>query len=161
MKNHQNADVKSPLIDLEVDNNTTGRKQDIISVQREGLSEGNNMYCLYWIHLKEHISIDNGYIGITLDFKKRLESHKRSKNKTHFKNAILKYGYDNLIKEILHNNLTLEEALYLENKYRPIQNIGWNSQKGGLIGVEKEWYLIEENRSQYSTNACISGIKDI
>lgn len=36
-----NADVKFPLIDLEVSNITTGRKQEL-SVQRERLSEENN-----------------------------------------------------------------------------------------------------------------------
>jgi predicted GIY-YIG superfamily endonuclease len=156
MKNHQNADVKLPLIDLEADNNATGRKQDVISGQRERLSEGDNMYCLYWIHLSDHISIEQGYIGITLDFKKRMFSHKRSKEKTHFKNAILKYGYDNLIKEILHSNLNLEEALFLENKYRPTQNIGWNSKKGGILGVEKEWYLIQENKDKHSLNTSVA-----
>lgn len=155
MKNHQHADLKPSLIDLEADNNATGRKQ-ANAVQRERLSERDNMYCLYWIHLKEHISIDKGYIGITLDFEKRVYSHEKSKNKTHFKNAILKYGYDNLIKEVLHNNLTLEQALYLENKYRPTQNIGWNSQKGGMLGVEKEWYLIEENKNKHSLNTSIA-----
>lgn len=39
----ENADVKSLLIDLEVSNITTGRKQEI-SVQRERLSEENNVY---------------------------------------------------------------------------------------------------------------------
>lgn len=53
MKNYQHADLKLPLIDLEADNNATGRKQDK-TVQCERLSEGDNMYCLYWIHLKEY-----------------------------------------------------------------------------------------------------------
>lgn len=61
--NKINADLKFPLIDLEVGNTTTGGKQDN-SVQPERLSEENNMYCLYWIHLKEHRNILNEcYIG--------------------------------------------------------------------------------------------------
>ena len=157
MENHQNADVKPTLIDLEADNNATGGKQELVSsVQPERLNERDNMYCLYWIHLKEHVSINEGYIGITLDFKKRMISHKKSKGKTHFKNAISKYGYDNLIKEILYESLTLEKALFLEDMYRPTQNIGWNSQKGGIIGVEKEWYLIEENKLKHSNNTSLA-----
>ena len=113
------------------------------------------MYCLYWIHLKEHISKDFGYIGITNNFESRIKSHLKNNRNTHFKNAINKYEYDNLIKEILHSNLSLEEALKLENFYRPTQNMGWNSQKGGIMGVEKEWYLIKENKLKHSINTSI------
>lgn len=51
MESYQHADLKLSLIDLEADNNATGRKQDK-TVQRERLSERDNMYCLYWTHLK-------------------------------------------------------------------------------------------------------------
>lgn len=53
MKNFLNADLKPLLIDLEVCNNTTGGKQEQCSVQPERLSEGDNMYCVYYIHLPE------------------------------------------------------------------------------------------------------------
>ena len=39
--NKLDADLKSPLIDLEADNTATGRKQEDNSVQRERLSEKN------------------------------------------------------------------------------------------------------------------------
>ena len=152
MEKHQHADLKSSLIDLEVDNDTTGGKQDNMSVQPERLSERNNMYCVYWVHLKGEKNLNEGYIGITNNFENRLKTHLRNKRNTHFKNAINKYGWSNLIKEIIHFDLRLEEALFFEEFYRPTQNIGWNSQKGGELGVEKEWYLIEKNKLKHSKN---------
>ena len=45
---------------------------------------------------------------------------------------------------------TLEETLELEALYRPTQNIGWNLQRGGEIGVESGWYDIPENKLKHS-----------
>lgn len=149
------ADLKPLLIDLEVDNNTTGGKQDIQSVQPERLSEGDNMYCVYWLHLPEHKSYNEGYIGITKNFKIRLIEHKSNKRITHLTNAIKKYKWNNIIKEILHKNLTLDKALILEREYRPFQKIGWNSKQGGNLGVEKEWYYDLENKEKHSKNTSI------
>ena len=154
MKSHH-ADLKPPLIDLEVSNITTGGKQENISVQPERLSEEDNMYCIYWIHLPEQNDIlKEGYVGYTSNFNKRLCTHLTgNKNRNnHFKNAIKKYNWDLLIKEIIHDNLSLKDALIIENYYRPIQNIGWNSQKGGVLGVEKEWYNIPENKEKHRKN---------
>lgn len=156
MKNSQHADLKPSLIDLEVDNNTTGGKQENISVQPERLSERDNMYCVYWIHLENDNTRENGYVGITNNFNNRLRQHFSQRKNTHFKNAINKYGWSNLIKEIIHDNLSLEEALEKEEFYRPTQNIGWNMQKGGELGVEKEWYLIKENSEKHSYNTSIA-----
>jgi hypothetical protein len=142
MKNKINADVKSPLIDLEASNIATGGKQ-LNSVQPERLSEESDKYCLYWFHLKEHTDfLNEGYIGITKDFNKRLKDHKKNKK--------FKEIWNIIIKDIIIENISLEKALYLENKYRPHQNIGWNSQKGGELGVESEWYLIPENKLKHS-----------
>ena len=44
----------------------------------------------------------------------------------------------------------MEEALELEALYRPTQNIGWNLQRGGEIGVEPSWYDIPENKLKHS-----------
>lgn len=161
--NLQHADVKSPLIDLEADNTATGGKQELIdSVQPERLSEENNVYCVYWIYLIEHKDrFTEGYVGMTSNFKNRMKSHRKSKSKSHFNNAKNKYGWDNLNKVILHQNLSLEECLKLELYYRPNQNIGWNSQKGGIIGVEKEWYNISENKIKHSLNTSIATKKGI
>lgn len=145
-----NADVKSPLIDLEVDNTTTGGKQDKLSVQPERLSEESN-YCVYWIHTKNHSdNLSQGYIGISCNFKERLRSHKKNKKKTKLTDAIKAYGWNNLQKEILFDNLSLQKALDIERKYRIMPNVGWNIQKGGELGVDKTWYDIPENKLKHS-----------
>lgn len=147
------ADLKLPLIDLEADNTATGGKQDNTSVQPERLSEEDNMYCVYWIHLpKQNDIYKEGYVGITSGFKRRMQAHLDNKKKYHFKNAINKYGWNNLEKDIIYSNLTLEKALKIEENFRPIQNIGWNSSKGGVLGVEKEWYSISENKEKHREN---------
>ena len=124
----------------------TGRKQEK-SVQRERLSEGAYMYCVYWIRLKEHADVtDVGYVGITKNLAERLRAHKKNRRKSHLTNAFKKYGWDNLVVEVLHENLTLQEALSIEFSLRPTQSIGWNSQRGGELGVETSWYDNQDNR---------------
>lgn len=152
--NKNNADVKLSLIDLEASNIVTGGKQFNNNVQPERLSEKDNMYSVYWIHLPEQNDIyTQGYVGITSNYKNRMKSYAKKKGKNnHFGNAINKYGWNNLLKEIIHNNITLKKALKFEEFYRPIQNIGWNSQKGGILGVEKEWYTIPENKLKHKEN---------
>ena len=141
--------VKPLLIDLEARNMATGRKQEK-SVQRERLSEEGQMYCVYWIRLKEHTEISsNGYVGITKNLKERLRAHKKNRRKTHLTYAIKKYGWNNLVVEILHDNLTLQQALSIEFYLRPAQSIGWNSQRGGELGVEASWYNNEDNRQSH------------
>lgn len=165
MKAH-NADLKLPLIDLEADNTATGGKQELSSVQPERLSEGDNMYCIYWIHLPEYTfdkndELTQGYIGLTSNFKERMKSHKKKKSLTHFTNAIKKYGWENLNKVIMYENLSFSTALYLEHVLRPKSNIGWNTQMGGVIGVEKEWYDIPENRKRHKINTSLATILGI
>lgn len=145
-KNNTHADLKLPLIDLEADNTATGGKQDN-SVQPERLSEEDSMYCVYWIKSREHSNIKNeGYVGITRNFKERMRAHKKNKYTTKLTSAIKKYGFTNLDKIILYENLTLKEALRIENELRPNINIGWNLQSGGFIGVEPSWYDNEKNK---------------
>lgn len=141
--------VKLPLIDLEAGNTATGRKQEK-SGQRERLSEEGQMYCVYWIRREEHDNhLVQGYVGISLNLPERLRGHKKNKRKTPFTSAINKYGWDNLIVEILHDNLTLQEALSTEKTLRPTQSIGWNCQQGGQLGVESSWYDKEDNRLKH------------
>lgn len=149
---NNNVDLKPLLIDLEANNIATGGKQENF-VQPERLSGEDNMYIVYWIHLKEHTNIySEGYVGITQNYKDRIKAHKKSKRNSHFNNAKFKYGWDNLIITIKYKNLTLKEALSLEENFRPFENIGWNSQKGGILGVEKEWYNLPENKLKHFIN---------
>lgn len=86
---------------------------------------------VYWIHLPEHTDMfTQGYIGITNNIKNRLEAHKNRPSNTHLKNAIAKYGWDNLIKQVI---LVADEAycLIVEHKLRVATSIGWNVIIGG------------------------------
>lgn len=143
------ADLKPSLIDLEGCDEPTGRKQSKDG-QRERLSE-RDIYCVYWIRKTDHLdNTTEGYVGITKDLEERLRSHKKNLRRSHFTSAIKKYGWDNLVVEILHNNLFLDQALQIEKELRPQENIGWNSQRGGELGVNPEWYDIPENRKNHS-----------
>lgn len=109
------------------------------------------MYSVYWIRLQEHTDkLTEGYIGITKNLKERVKSHKNKKGNLKITNAIKKYGFDNLIIDVLHEEKTLEEALQIEKEMRPKPNIGWNHQTGGEIGVDSSWYDVPENRDRHS-----------
>lgn len=94
---------------------------------------------LYWIRLPEHTDPNTeGYIGVTAKFDYRLSCHlKEAINHTH-KNphlsyAINKYGWENLIKEVL--LIDTETACYAkETALRPAVGIGWNIAPGGHRG---------------------------
>ncbi len=100
-------------------------------------------YYVYWYHLPEQSDpYSEGYIGVTMDLKRRHNQHKYSADNTnatfldtHFTRAINKYGgIDNLIKTILHESNSYEEIYKLENNYRPRISIGWNMSTGGEYG---------------------------
>lgn len=108
------------------------------------------MYCVYWIKREDHADVaTQGYVGITKNLSERLRAHKKNRHKTPFTSAIKKYGWNSLIVEVLHDNLSLQEALSIEFKLRPTNSIGWNCQRGGELGVESSWYNKEENRNKH------------
>lgn len=158
---NNDADLKPPLIDLETDNTATGRKQDN-SVQRERLSEGDDKYNVYWIHLENHYNpYTQGYIGITKDIKQRFNEHKKARHKYRISFAIKKYGWENLIKDVLFSKLSKASALEIERSYRPIENIGWNYKVGGDAGIPSDWYLDDNNKKKHSLNTSIATKKAI
>lgn len=155
-----NADLKSPLIDLEADNNATGRKRQ--ETQRERLSEESYMYCVYWIKAKEHTDVaSEGYVGITKNLQERMRAHKKNKRKTPLTDALKKYGKDNVEVVILESSISLEEALAKEEALRPTQNVGWNCQKGGELGVEPSWYEVKSNREKHRNATAVATRKGI
>jgi len=86
---------------------------------------------LYWIHHPDHTDMfTQGYIGISNNVKMRWYKHKAFTQNAHLKNAINKYGWDALIKEII---LIADEAycLMVELQLRPTKDIGWNIIEGG------------------------------
>ena len=86
---------------------------------------------VYWIHHPNHTDIFNqGYIGISTNVKKRWDAHKNKTSNTHLKHAIDKYGWNNLVKEVV---LIADSSycLMVELKLRAENAIGWNIVKGG------------------------------
>jgi hypothetical protein len=89
---------------------------------------------VYWIHLPEQTNVAiEGYVGIAMNFEQRMFGHKScakiGKEQTLYR-AIRKYGWDNLVKEII---LISDESycLDIERKLRPQPRIGWNIAVGG------------------------------
>lgn len=87
----------------------------------------------------KHISPSGkGYIGLTKNYVKRAYWHKSTSNCRAFKNAIDKYGWNNLVHEVIKENLTLEEACSLEEKliyeHNTLSPNGYNLKEGGLYG---------------------------
>jgi group I intron endonuclease len=86
---------------------------------------------VYWIHHPSHTDIfSQGYVGVSVNFDTRLRSHKRAKQNAHLRNAINKYGWDNLVKKTVLIADT-DYCLDVETKLRSEDNIGWNLIKGG------------------------------
>ena len=88
-------------------------------------------------------TIPNGkiYIGITKqDVKTRWKNGHGYDNNRHFKRAINKYGWENIIHEVLFKNLTKEEACLMEKFYIQLYNssnpkCGYNNSLGGEKGA--------------------------
>lgn len=93
---------------------------------------------VYWIHAQHHSDMfTEGYIGVSKDADKRWNyGHKWAhKNKRHdnliLSNAINKYGWDNLVKEVV----LIADLTYcycIEGKLRPKELVGWNIAAGGI-----------------------------
>ena len=98
---------------------------------------GNMEVYVYWIRAAHHKDMfSEGYIGVSRNPEKRWKyGHKwattagRHENQI-LKNAVAKYGWDELIKEVL---LVADEnyCYEIENKLRPEVLIGWNIASGG------------------------------
>jgi group I intron endonuclease len=71
-----------------------------------------------------------GYVGISKNLTRRFHHHAKRTQNAHLKNAINKYGWDNLIKQQI---LIADEkyCLDIEQKLRPANNMGWNIVMGG------------------------------
>ena len=96
-----------------------------------------------------------GYIGVSKDLKKRWNDHAKRTGNLHLKRAIKKYGWDNLVKEII---LVADEAycLMIEAKLRVEDKIGWNIVKGGGMPPLTKWnlgkHLSNETKKKISNN---------
>ena len=86
---------------------------------------------LYWIHHKDHTDMfSEGYIGVSINTEARFKRHSKYSDNPHLKAAIKKYGWDNLVKQVI--LIGKEKYCYdLELKIRPTRQIGWNIAEGG------------------------------
>ncbi len=86
---------------------------------------------VYWIRHKDHDDMfSQGYVGVSSEHDRRWKDHAKGTNSKHLKNAIKKYGWDNLIKEIL-VFADKKYCLNIEKSLRPTGLIGWNIVAGG------------------------------
>ena len=89
------------------------------------------MTSVYWIKHKDHIDIfSQGYVGVSKNTEARFNRHSKYSDNPHLLAAIKKYGWNNLIKQII--LIGSDSYCYeIETKIRPIRQIGWNIAEGG------------------------------
>lgn len=116
-------------------------------------------HVVYWIHLPNTNIKKDGYVGVTNNFKTRMNAHKsdakygRHRN-NYLQNVINKYN-DQLIYEIIFEGS--EEGCYqIEEYFRPDIKIGWNISIGGQI-PNKNRQVSEETRKRWSDFAKAKG----
>jgi group I intron endonuclease len=82
------------------------------------------------------------YIGQTKDLSRRITQHKGTASCRAFNNAIKKHGFENFTREILKENLTVDEANHWEELYikehRTLSPNGYNLATGGSNSIPSE-----------------------
>ena len=86
---------------------------------------------VYWIRHPDHTDIlTQGYVGVSSNIARRWGRHANHTQNAHLANAIKKYGWDNLIKQVLLVGKK-QYCLDIEKKLRSIKETGWNLIVGG------------------------------
>lgn len=101
---------------------------------------------------KDGMSLSEGYIGVSVDVKKRISRHFNDMIKNTHYNPILSRAYKkyDLQVEIISVG-TVKEMLDLEFKLRPKKLIGWNiAEGGGLPPSNKGIPMSEEQKEKIS-----------
>lgn len=84
---------------------------------------------VYWIHREVHTNpSEEGYVGITSEFDKRMWKHFKSPSNPHLARALQRY--DDIKKDIIWSG-TRDECKLVEFLLRPELCIGWNVNRGG------------------------------
>lgn len=87
------------------------------------------MFYVYHIGLPG-FSLDQGYVGVTNNPRRRWLEHKTARSCKHLAKAVEKYG-DKLVWKILDSFKCSKDAYWLEYTLRPFPNMGWNICSGG------------------------------
>jgi group I intron endonuclease len=113
------------------------------------------LHCIYMI------TSPNGksYVGQTMNFEKRMREHnKTTSGCLAIRDAILKYGFENMKVEILLKNLTIDEANKYEEFYikehGTLSPNGYNLREGGLnhtLSDEIKRKIGDKNRGRIKT----------
>ena len=87
------------------------------------------MECVvYWLRFENYVDPrQEGYIGVSVNFKNRLAAHKNNRDNIRVKEAA---NSGEMVAEILFEG-TVEDCLKFEYDMRPGYNIGWNIIPGG------------------------------
>lgn len=105
---------------------------------------------VYWLHDETCVDPQNdGYVGITINFKRRMACHRRSnKFPAHFTISILYEG-------------SRDECREIEFGMRPKWNMGWNRAPGGAICSSAAWNkgIPMSEKSKSKLKASKKGIK--
>ncbi|CAB4183534.1 grpIintron_endo, group I intron endonuclease [uncultured Caudovirales phage] len=108
---------------------------------------------VYWIHHPKHTNMfSQGYIGVSNNTKVRWNDHSKRPSNLHIERAIKKYGWDNLIKEVV-LVANRDYCLDIETKLRPSNQIGWNVVLGGgnpPSSLGKKFIKSEETKAKLS-----------
>ena len=114
------------------------------------------MISLYWIRHQDHTDIfSQGYVGVSNKPRERWNHHFSQPTNAHMKHAIAKYGWQNLVKEIVLVSDT-EYCLDIEKKLRPTCFIGWNATFGGGIPPKPKKGMGKGNRLSEATKQKLS-----
>lgn len=102
-----------------------------VSSGSAGLKSTAASCSVYWLRLPEHTDMfTQGYVGISSKSKLRWNQHFLKSENQHLKNAIKKYGWDNIVKQVV-LIADRDYCLDIEKKLRSSSNIGWNIAVGG------------------------------
>lgn len=99
-----------------------------------------NQCYVYWIHLPYHTDIHSqGYVGVSVEPKRRLYEHKNSTDNKHLSNAFEKYS-DLIIQTVVFQG-NINSCYQYEECLRPTKNIGWNINKGGIQPPNRKGWI--------------------
>ena len=112
-------------------------------------------HSVYWIHLPHNTDINSeGYVGVSNNIKRRFSEHlndskKRNDKNPFFSRVLQKHKYE-IIQTIIFQG-TEEGCYLLEELLRPIKNIGWNANKGGMRPPSKlGWIPTNKTKEKWS-----------